>query len=84
MHTLNSLRKAASVHNRDVRHKKMVKVSQRKGDLLSDMKSKSVQMPAPRAPGQLGRKRKSAMFKVTKKGKVKVRKSVGVKKKLAF
>ena len=82
MHRLNSLRKAASVHNKDVRHHKMVKVSQRKRDLLNDMKSKSVQMPAPRAPR--GRKRKSAMFGVTKKGKVKVRKSVGVKKKLAF
>ena len=99
MHTLNSLRKAASAHNRDVRVNKMVKVLQRKGALMSDMQKKMVRMPkaspsrkkgrkrklqAPRAPGRPKRKKgTSAMFKPTKTG-VKVRKAAGVAKKLMF
>jgi hypothetical protein len=59
MFTLTSLRKAASNHNRSVRSSKMVKVSQTKGALLSDMKNKSVKMPAPRPPR--GTSRKSGM-----------------------
>ena len=100
MHTLSSLRKAASAHNRDVRVNKMVKVSQNKSALMSEMQKKLVRMPqsspsqkrgrkrklqAPRAPGRPKRKKgTSAMFKTTKTGQVKVRKSAGVKRTLAF
>ena len=78
MHTLNSLRKAASVHNCDVRHRKMVRVSQRKDALLTDMKRKFVTLPTPRAP-TVAKNRKSAMFKTTEHRRVMVRKSTGVK-----
>ena len=63
---------------------KMERVLQRKDALLTAMRSKSVTLPAPRAPLQPGRKRKSAILKQTKKEKVMVRKSTGVKKKLKF
>ena len=79
-HTLASLRRAASSHNRDVRRTHIVKVGQRKSALMSDMQSKKVTMPAPRAPAHK-KKSKSKMFKKTK-GKMKVKKSSGVKRAL--
>ena len=79
-HTLASLRRAASSHNRDVRRTHIVKVGQRKSALISDMQTKKVTMPAPRAPHK--KKSRSKMFKKTKKGTTKVKKSIGVKRAL--
>ena len=80
-HTLASLRRAASSHNRDVRRTHIVKVGQRKSALMSYMQSKRVTMPAPRAPAHK-KKSKSKMFKKSKKGTTKVKKSIGVKRAL--
>ena len=79
-HTLASLRCAASSHNRDVRRTHIVKVGQRKSALKSDRQNKRVTMPAPRAPAHK-KKSKSKMFKKTK-GKEKVKKLIGIKRKL--